>query len=100
MNDMRLIDADALLDELSNLEPRCANKYVKQGIDDGLHYYMPKILEEQPTIDAVPVVRCKDCKDAGERVGDESVLCRSAGCLMGLDAFCSYGERKEADGNG
>lgn len=44
------------------------------------------------------LVRCKDCKDAGERVGDESVLCRSAGCLMGLDAFCSYGERKEADG--
>lgn len=58
---MRLIDADALLEELNNLEPRCANKYVKQGIDDGLHYYMPKILEEQPTIDAVPVVRCQNC---------------------------------------
>ena len=52
---MRLIDADALLSELNNLEPRCANKYVKQGLDDGLHYYMPQILEEQPTIDAVPV---------------------------------------------
>ena len=45
------------------------------------------------------LVHCRDCKDAGERVGDESVLCRSAGCLMGLDGFCSYGERKEADGN-
>ena len=58
---MRLIDADALLSELNNLEVSCKNKYVKQGIDDGLHYYMPRILENEPTIDAVPVVRCKDC---------------------------------------
>lgn len=44
--------------------------------------------------DMVAVVRCKDCKDAGDRIGDDSVLCLSAGCVMGLDGFCSYGERK------
>ena len=98
---MRLIDADALLEELNNLEPRCANKYVKQGIDDGLHYYMPKILEEQPTIDAVPVCRCWDCGH-GLRCVDGYVRCEHPSgkvILMKGSDFCGYGERKEADGN-
>jgi hypothetical protein len=93
---MRLIDADALLSELNNLEPRCSNKYVKQGIDDGLHYYMPKILDEQPTIDAVPVVRCKDCIHYEPCEGGKDFCCFHA---IGIvpDDFCSYGERKDGD---
>lgn len=93
---MRLIDADALLSELNNLEVNCKNKYVKQGIDDGLHYYMPRILENEPTIDAVPVVRCRDCKHwnnacCGLGTGDCHVLER----ITFETFFCSYGERKE-----
>lgn len=103
VNDMRLIDAEALLEELNNLEPLCANKFVKQGLDDGLHYYMPKILETQPTIDAVPVVRCKDCKHWGGVVFG-NVCRRWSAPLAGMrndtkpDDFCSYGERKDGDG--
>ena len=53
-------------------------------------------LKKQPTINAVPVVRCKDCKHYNE------------GFCVGYhahhdimpDDFCSYGERKDGDGNG
>ena len=96
----RLIDADALKKELINLEPRCANKFVQQGLDDGLHYYMPKIIDEQPTIDAVEVVRCEKCKHRLEPTG----MCMNP-MAVGWDAlepndddFCSYGERRDSDG--
>ena len=45
-----------------------------------------KAVDEAPTIDAVPVVRCKDCKN---RHSSEFCECRPD------DAFCSDGERRE-----
>ena len=55
-----------------------------------------KILEAAPTVDAVEVVRCRDCKHYNE------------GFCVGYhahhdsmpDDFCSYGEQKDGDGNG
>ena len=50
-------------------------------------------LEEAPTIDAVPVVRCKDCKHYAKsmtRCAHEEGLA----CPDKMD-FCSYGERKD-----
>ena len=61
---------------------------------------------EPMTVDAVEVVRCKDCKYAMDMMPIEN----SGGCLMGEctlrkeddivftawgDEFCSYGERKD-----
>ena len=46
-----------------------------------------------PTVDAVPVVRCKDCI-FGE-LDDDCYLCRYNGCDWNDgNHFCSYGERK------
>ena len=42
-------------------------------------------LEKAPTVDAVVVVRCKDCVSHN--------LCKFEQ-FQGLDGFCSYGERK------
>lgn len=47
-----------------------------------------------PTIDAVPVVRCKDCKHRDTKEG----LCKGRGWPMQLvpdDGFCDKGERRE-----
>ena len=56
------------------------------------------MIENAPTVDAMPVVRCRDCAYFGyDKFGD-------AGCCapVGLnvpdkDSFCSYGKRREAD---
>lgn len=48
--------------------------------------WMKKLAEE--AVDAVPVVRCRDC------TAQQS--CNIAQHL-GMDGFCSYGERKEGD---
>lgn len=57
-----------------------------------------RFLKKQPTVDAVPVVRCRECKHRGTddcifhikgEPADEELLLK-------LDNdFCSYGERKE-----
>lgn len=45
-----------------------------------------EFIENAPTIDAVPVIRCKNCIHVQE--------CKNAQHL-GLEGYCSYGERDE-----
>ena len=56
------------------------------------------ILHSAKTIDAVPVVRCRECKHYGTADFDGDILCgctlHSAMLDITPDSFCSYGERK------
>lgn len=62
-----------------------------------------RAIEEALTIDAVPVVRCKDCKNKGwvqEPCRGKSVdYCKVWDCTLRnlKTTFCSYGERKEVN---
>ena len=94
---MRLIDADALLE-----------KYNKTTVWDSWVE-----INIAPTIDAVEVVRCKDCRKFApysEKFKNEHYDTKDGECMMlsmcvyewqdaGLynDDFCSYGEREEVD---
>lgn len=53
-----------------------------------------RVIDRQPTIDAVPVVRCRECKHLGF-CGDATNL-----EVMGFYGYCSRGERKEGTNNG
>ena len=70
---MRLIDADALM---PNAEYKGKNDFVSA-----------RDIANAPTIDAVPVVRCKDCFN-------------QPGCqfaqYQGNRGYCSLGERRES----
>ena len=86
---MRLIDADAFIEKMKR-----TSRYFDVKFD----------IAEMPTIDAVPVVRCRECK-FGTHFGDledEWIQCRNlhGNPLMPFDGFCSYGERKESAYNG
>lgn len=65
-------------------------------------------LDAAPTVDAVPVVRCRDCI---HREGDENPMCmlhtepyanargyKGEAVCVEMDDFCSYGKRREPDG--
>ena len=54
-------------------------------------------LDEERSVDAVEVVRCKDCK-YGTKFSSERIECRLECGLLYNDDFCSYGERREDDG--
>ena len=46
----RLIDADKLLETLQDLEPHCENKDYEYGMLSTMRYYMPKIINDEPTV--------------------------------------------------
>ena len=59
-------------------------------------------LNNAPTIDAVPVVRCRDCKqgEVDDPAFPDQYYCH-AGCGWNNGNFyCAYGERKEGADNG
>ena len=90
---MRLIDADALLNYAGN----CYDE------DDHLLYAVGTgTIMRMPTIDAVPVVRCRDCKYIGPlSPTDDYNTCKHKRAMVyaPLDGFCCWGERRtdEAD---
>lgn len=49
------------------------------------------VLHDIPTVDLVPVVRCKDCKYRDGTPGQPNILCAQ----MHEDDFYSYGKRRE-----
>ena len=87
---MRLIDADELKavyipSEIEGFEKMMVPvEVVLQNIDD------------MPTVDAVEVVRCKDCKFY-YRMTAETGICQLGCPHLGNDGFCSEGERKDGE---
>lgn len=49
---------------------------------------------EQPTVDAVPVVRCKDCKHCEVFKNGVNCWCNEHGRVEDVDYFCADGERR------
>lgn len=88
---MRLGDLDVLKAQLNKL-PMMSN----WG-----EAFMPLLIDEQPTIDAVPVVRCRECthyKICDEWKNGKRMLCEihhhSYLDHDGDNHFCSWGQRK------
>lgn len=83
-NEKRLIDANALIEE---------------AYAEGAYGYVDaKQIADAPTVDAVEVVRCRQCKHCDpenhhcdHHMGTVAPLRREP------DDFCSYGERKDGD---
>lgn len=79
---MRLIDADSLMKDLHMALQDSDMNHNKVLLTS----YACMVLTIAPTIDAVPVVRCKDCL--------VKQICRYKTGL-GDNGFCSQGERKD-----
>lgn len=104
---MRLIDAkellwryEMLLDivQEENARPHQIEefKFARQYIQFAI-----KILKDSPTIDAIEVVRCKDCERVRFDYHDKQYPCFCDKWLQGVeyDDYCSYGEGKEDEIN-
>lgn len=109
---MRLVDVEPLFERAVELEAVALEQVAKYGplsdVHPGEWHRWDAILTERtafkydlmdaPRVDAVPVVRCKDCKhrDPEDHKCDCGALER-AGCMFPVadDYFCSCGERRE-----
>lgn len=87
---MRLIDADTILKADEN-----SDKALVLGSGKALeiaYALLKKKVADAPTVDAVVVTRCKDCRSYNKP--------KTGWCEVHLDRehpddFCSYGERKD-----
>ena len=85
---MRLIDADALG------VGRCSRNLLPADYCAGWNGLI-RLLEKAPTVDAVEVVRCKDCKYTRKVYG--RLVCKygtCTGCIICDDFFCANGKRR------
>lgn len=87
-NEKRLIDANALIAEYDRVhigEPGKARK----------------LIEDAPTVEAVEIVRCRDCKYYYDYGANREYCCHRSkygkqvfDVKFKADDFCSYGERR------
>ena len=87
----RLIDVNKVI----NAMQKCLDEspYSKGSIAHFTFEAIITALKKEPTVDAVEVVRCKDCVHY-----DLFLLsCRNGymNGTIGIEGFCSYGERKD-----
>lgn len=92
----RLIDADNLVEVLDEeLEDRVKGETIYTNALKSIFLvgFAKQVINDAPTVDAEPVVRCKDCVHYWKNETSNDV----AVCLASPkdDAFCSEGERRE-----
>lgn len=83
-NEKRLIDANALWQKT----------FICEEVAE-----VRKFIENAPTVDAVEVVRCKDCKHWKDGVSgctDYAKCCDIGYYMVGENGYCCYGERQES----
>lgn len=82
---MRPIDADALMNDIDK----------EMFSTESRKCYEKMRIRKQPTIDAVKVVRCKDCgRSEPDCLGEGYVYCNHTGMVVLDNDYCSYGECK------
>lgn len=104
-NEKRLIDANAFLKDILTAG---IGKTIIEYSESDIGY----MIRKRPTVDAVEVVRCRECKhhrDKNEQeqqyLVEDILICTSPDatddCWNAVlpDHFCSYGERKGSDDN-
>jgi hypothetical protein len=86
-NKKRLIDANVLKTAFESAMKSCRSPFSLKFWSIAL-----KAVNDCPTIDAVPVVRCKDC----EYYALHALACRHdhMNGVMPIDGYCSNGKRR------
>ena len=91
MKEKRLIDANAFLKDILTAG---IGKTIIEYSESDIAY----MIRKRPTVDAVEVVRCLDCKWAYRDPYSGCYYCHER--QVQSTHFCSYGERKDGGGNG
>lgn len=88
---MKLIDADTLIakleDDAKHMEDNIAIMFTYAAIND---------IKHEPTVDAVEVVRCADCKHSYDSLA--MLFCSYGVCVdceVRDDFYCAYAERRQ-----
>lgn len=87
---MGVIDADGLRRRIVAFCTGCSTTYLT--VEN-----IVMMINQADTVDAVPVVRCRDCEYLVNAAVNANgfLICGVSGMEITPEDFCSYGERKE-----
>lgn len=97
---MRLIDANKVVKDIISERDKIPYELVSEkpfkhgnSMRGGIRKAL-RCIEQAPTVDAVPVARCRECKHHHDC---DTHFCDALGmdCPDDSEFFCSYGERRE-----
>lgn len=113
---MRLIDADKMAVEESEayISALCQIKDdLTRSVNAVVHTKIQRLIADTPTVDAVEVVRCKDCRHSDDECHKDGLrYCmrgikaddyNGTGCIYPIELvvrdvdYCSYGERRKEE---
>lgn len=92
------IDKDALMQKIDEWDESArngTNPNCKNGDEYEAAMDICIMVEESPTIDAVPVVRCRECKHGAYSEYYGNVACIAHLWVRGPEYFCADGQRRE-----
>ena len=97
---MELIDRKALANEdpCEHCHYKGARCVYTCGENGYAEHAIWRTIDDAPTIDAVPIIRCKDCKYWGNPLNWDGRIfgeCEWLGWFVGENGYCMYGERKD-----
>ncbi len=93
----RYIDADELMSRVVKKKPEIAKERYIEGFNDAILRFR-SMIHGAPTVDAVEVVRCKDCEYwTPDEIGRR--YCNLIDCWTGDTDFCSRGRKHTEDKN-
>ena len=96
---MRVIDADKMAVDESEAYMSAQAQItgdLKWLVNFAAHSKIQRLIADTPTVDAVPVVRCKDCENSYYAVDD--LICSYGPCVdcpVSPDFWCANGRRRE-----
>lgn len=103
---MRLIDADKMAVDESEAYMSAQVQItddLKWLVNFAAHSKIQRLIADTPTVDAIPMVRCRECKfGSWDSEPDDAMVCvrTNDGFWRSGNDFCSRGERKEGANNG
>lgn len=90
---MRLIDANELTMQIMSMITDKAILYGNDAIKRSKEIFALAMVAQAPTIDAVPVIRCMDCKYS-KPIDSDWLECLHDKRCMKENGFCSWAERR------
>ena len=98
-NTFPVCDDKAIYDRLAAIEDILGDEYDLDELKEMVQANIPRLIDEQPTIDAVPVVRCRECRHYPTAKVNEKgfLICPASGMEITETDYCSYGERMDKE---
>jgi hypothetical protein len=94
---MKLIDRGGAIDALTDTNIKRNLDSVYDDDIKRIKRAAQRVIAQVPVVDAVPVIRCRDCTYYDSEPGGDIMMCYNGCGWTEQNDFCSKGERRDSE---